>query len=271
MKSSNTSYSLLSQKDKEKIIRDLYLKQKKSFADIAEAYDTYPNKIRRDAVSFKIPIRDKALAQKNALETGKHKHPTKGKTRSDSEKASIGLGVMKSWEDLSEQELQDRKNKSKEMWAKLDEDTKQNIIKLANQAVRVSSKVGSKLEKFLLQRLLKDGHKVEFHKEQSLLTTKLQIDLFIPSINTAIEVDGPSHFLPVWGEDALAKNISYDNKKQGLILGKGLALIRIKQTKDYSKTRSELIYQQLKNIIDKILFKFPEPDSRTFLIEDNNG
>ena len=89
------------------------------------------------------------------------------------------------------------------------------------------------LTRFILDSLLQDGYKVDFHKEQSLLNTKLQIDLFLPSMNTAIEIDGPSHFLPVWGEDALAKNISYDQKKQGLILGKGLALIRIKQTKDF--------------------------------------
>jgi very-short-patch-repair endonuclease len=140
--------------------------------------------------------------------------------------------------------------------------------KMATDAVRIASKLGSKLEKFLLDGLLKHGFKVDFHKEQSLVTTKLQIDLFLPTMNTAIEVDGPSHFSPVWGNDALQKNISYDNKKQGLILGKGLVLIRIKQTKDFSKTRSQLIYAKLKMVIDDIQKSFPQPDNRTFVIED---
>lgn len=271
MKPSNKSYSSLSQSEKESIIKNLYIKEKKSFADIAEKYQTYANRIRRDAVSFKIPIRDKATAQKNALETGKHKHPTKGKNRSEAEKASIGLGVLKSWDKLTDAELENRKTNSKKLWEKMDDESKKAIIRLANEAVRTSSKLGSKLEKFLLQKLLSDGFKVEFHKEQTLSNTRLQIDLFIPSINTAIEVDGPSHFLPVWGEDALARNITYDNKKQGLLLGKGLALIRIKQTKDFSKARSELIYKQLKSVLDKIVFKFPDSDNRTFFIEDTNG
>jgi hypothetical protein len=60
----------------------MYLDDKKSFADIAKEYDTYSNKIRRDAVGFQIPIRDKSDAQKNALKSGKHQHPTKGKERS---------------------------------------------------------------------------------------------------------------------------------------------------------------------------------------------
>lgn len=267
MNRSTTSYNKLSKQEKINILKDLYLIQKKSFADIAEIYNTYPNKIRRDAMSLKIPIRDKSEAQKNALKTGKHNHPTKGKERSQSDKNKIGMGVMKAWDALDESELQQRKRKSKEIWEGLDEDTKQNMIRMANEAVRNTSKVGSKLEKFLLDQLLADGYKVDFHKEQSLLTTKLQIDLFLPTINTAIEVDGPSHFLPVWGEDALAKNIAYDNKKEGLIIGKGLALIRIKQTKDFSKTRASLIYQKLRTLLQEISIKFPT-SNRSFTIED---
>jgi very-short-patch-repair endonuclease len=268
MKPSNNLYSNLSDIDKQNIIKDLYLKQKKSFADIADIYNTYANKVRRDAINFKIPIRDKSDAQKNALKTGKHKHPTKGTNRSEEEKNKIGLGVLKAWDSLDDKTLKERKKKSKLAWEKLDQDAKANMVKLANDAVRSTSKVGSKLEKFLLNQLLSDGFKVEFHKEQSLLTTKLQIDLFVPNINTAIEVDGPSHFLPVWGEDALAKNKSYDQKKQGLILGKGLVLIRIKQTKDFSKSRSLLIYNKLKVLLNDIANNFPSADNRTFIIED---
>jgi very-short-patch-repair endonuclease len=267
MSQSATSYNKLSDQDKLEFLQNLYIKQNKSFADIAAVCGTYANKIRRDAIALQIPIRDKSAAQKNALNTGKHQHPTKGKERSQVEKNKIGMGVMKAWDGLDEQTLQNRKQKSKELWENLDEDTKQNMIRLANEAVRNTSKVGSKLEKFLLDQLLKDGYKVDFHKEQSLLTTKLQIDLFLPSMNTAIEIDGPSHFLPVWGEDALAKNISYDNKKEGLIIGKGLVLIRIKQSRDFSKTRASLIYQKLKTLLDEISVKFPI-NTRSFSIED---
>lgn len=267
MSQSAASYNKLSDQDKRELLQNLYIKENKSFADIATDCGTYPNKIRRDAIALQIPIRDKSAAQKNALNTGKHQHPTKGKERSQTEKNKIGMGVMKAWDGLDEQTLQNRKQKSKELWENLDEDTKQNMIRLANEAVRNTSKVGSKLEKFLLDQLLQDGYKVDFHKEQSLLTTKLQIDLFLPSMNTAIEIDGPSHFLPVWGEDALAKNISYDNKKEGLIIGKGLVLIRIKQSRDFSKTRASLIYQKLKTLLDEISVKFPI-NTRSFSIED---
>jgi very-short-patch-repair endonuclease len=266
MSTSNQSWDKIKKNEKFDLLTRLYIDQKKSFADIASMYGTYANKIRREVVGLNIPIRDKSEAQKNALKTGKHKHPTKGLMRSEDTKNKIGMGVMKSWEDLDENELNQRKLKAKEAWTNLDEDEKARLVKLANEAVRKTSKVGSKLEKFVLDYLLKQNHKVEFHKEQALLNTKLQIDLFLPNMGIAIEIDGPSHFLPVWGEDALQKNISYDQKKQGLILGKGLILIRIKQTKDFSKTRAQRICENLSLLLDSI--SKTQTQTKNFLIED---
>jgi very-short-patch-repair endonuclease len=235
-------YEDLSDSKKTEIINKLYCLEKKSFQQIAEIYNTYANKIRRDAKKFNIQIRDKSEAQKNALSTGTHKHPTKGKNRPEQTKRKIGDS--------------------------LSEDERQNMIDSANKAVRDTSKQGSKLEKFLLSELLKAGYKPEFHKEQSILNTKLQIDIFIPSLNIAIEVDGPSHFLPVWGEDALNRNIKYDNKKTGLLLGKGCVLIRIKQTKDYSPTRGRIIWESVLKQIKQIETKFPDIDNRLITIGD---
>ena len=270
MKKYNTSYNNLSDKDKKELISDLYSTQGQSFSDIASSYDTYANKIRRDAVRFNIKIRDKSEAQKNALKTGKHSHPTKGKERSAITKQKIGLGVLNSWENLDEREIAERRLKAKQNWENLDDNVKQTILQSANKAVRETSKTGSKLEKYIHKKLLSDGYKVEFHKEQVLVNTKLQIDLFVPSINLAIEVDGPSHFQPVWGEQSLSRNKSYDSKKEGLILGRGWNLVRIVQTKDYSDSRASLIYQSLIDTINNnedIL----QSGQQKFIIKDSNG
>jgi very-short-patch-repair endonuclease len=261
-------YDSLSDNDKKALIKNMYINEKQSFAQIAKKLDTYANKIRRDAVKFKIQIRNKSEAQKNVLDTGLAKHPTKGKKRPEETKAKIGLSVMKQWESLSENELKQRKLKAKEQWDNMDDDHKKNMLRLANEAVRETSKTGSKLEKFILSGLLRHSYKTEFHKEQSLLNTKLQIDIFLPELNTAIEVDGPSHFLPVWGEDSLAKNVKYDNKKTGLLLGKGCVILRIKQTKDFSESRGREILSQILSILDRIKNKYPEPEHRTIEIGD---
>lgn len=266
MKKSQNSYNELTDSEKKHILSELYINQKLSFGSIASRYKTYANKIRRDAVKFNISIRDKSEAQKNALSTGAHSHPTKGKARSEDIKNKIGSSVMKSWQDISKEELDKRKDKSRQNWQNLDDDIKDNILKLANDAVRIASKTGSKLEKYLLKKLLDDGYKVDFHKEQILSNTRLQIDLFLPTINLAIEVDGPSHFAPVWGDESLKKNIKYDSKKEGLIIGKGWHLIRVKQKKDFSKARSDVIYKSLIEAIESI--KKNNNSSQKIVIED---
>lgn len=263
------NYDKMSDEQKQQTIKNLYEKERKSFAQIADTLQTYANKIRRDAKKFKINIRDKSLAQKNALNTGTHKHPTKGQTRSDKTKEKIGLGVLKNWENLSDAEIEVRKEAARKRWDSLSNDERTNMIELANKAVRDSSKTGSKLEKYLLNQLLSAGYKVEFHKEQNLLNTKLQIDIYVPQLNTAIEVDGPSHFLPVWGNDTLKRNIKYDNKKTGLILGKGCVLIRIKQERDFSPSRAKLIWEELEIELEDIRNSFPGP--KVINLGDNNG
>ena len=257
-------YKDLNEYQKKEMISKQYEVNKQSFQDIASMYNTYANKVRRDAIKFKIKIRDKSEAQKNALDSGKTYHPTKGKTRSEKTKDKIGQSVLKSWEKLTDKQLDDRKIKARLNWENKTEDEKQQILKEANMAVRESSKKGTKLENFLLEQLLAIGYVVEFHKEQSILNTKLQIDLFLPAFSIAIEVDGPSHFEPVWGNDSLKRNKKYDNKKTGLILGKGWNLIRIKQTKDFSKSRALLVFNKLLESIQKVKDK----DSRTINIED---
>ena len=110
----------------------------------------------------------------------------------------------------------------------------------------------SSLTNFIALMIILLGYFSPIYKEQILSNTKLQIDLFLPTMNIALEVDGPSHFLPVWGDDVLARNQKYDKKKTGLIIGKGLKLIRIKQTHDFSKSRASVLYSKLVKAIDKI-------------------
>lgn len=245
-------YNDLNDNEKKTLIEKHYIKEKKSLADIADQYDTYANKIRRDAIRFKLKLRDKSEAQKNALKSGSHKHPTKGTTRSENTKTKIGKSLIDSWNNLDEKSRKNRKQKAKLAWESKTEDEKAVLLRKANLAVRETSKVGSKLEKFLLKELISAGWQTEFHKEQTLANTKLQIDIYLPTISTAIEVDGPSHFLPVWGQNVLTKNQNYDIKKTGLILGKGMFLVRIKQTKDFSPTRAKLILDKLQNILNDI-------------------
>jgi very-short-patch-repair endonuclease len=133
--------------------------------------------------------------------------------------------------------------------------------------MRRASTDGSALEKYLLKELLKKKYKIIYHKEHMLRNIYLHIDLFIQSLSTAIEIDGPSHFEPIWGEERLKKVQAADKQKTGLILSEGLCLVRIQQKQSSITQRYQReVLKNLVSVLSEIEKKFPPEYKRLFLI-----
>jgi len=250
-------------KDEQKII-DLYVNKQWSTYQIAEKLNTYPNKIRRVLQKNKIALRGSQDAQKNALSTGRATHPTEGLSRSESTKKKISEAQGEVWDSLSTKEKQYRSEIGKQAWEQKTDEEKALFIMKAQEAVRKSSRIGSKLEHFLLSELGKQNIKVEFHKEHWLQNQKLQVDLYLPQYRTAIEVDGPSHFKPVWGQDNLNKNIRADQQKTGLVLHSKLVMIRIKQTQSLTQRYMRNVLKELLSLLEQIKQDYPKDNERYF-------
>ena len=167
-------------------------------------------------------------------------------------KEKISESMGKVWENMDKKERSHRSQIGKEQWNKMTPDQRKEFHRLSHEAIRKTSKEGSKLEKYLLKRLTEDGFRVEFHKEHLVVNEKLQMDLFLPELNVAIEVDGPSHFKPVWGEDALAKTQKSDQQKNGLLISRGTTVIRIRQEKCLSQKYQRDLYRKLSESLSKI-------------------
>ena len=245
-----------------------YVINKRSFSSIADEMGTYPNKIRRAAITMGIKPRDKSSAQKEAINSGRHKHPTKGTKRNQNTKDKISNSVYDSWKDMPPEERHRRSKIAQKQWEEMSDDHKANLLRLSNQAIRKASKEGSKIEKFVKEGLTLAGYDVIFHKKGLVANNKLEVDLFIPSLKTAIEIDGPAHFLPIWGEESLQKNIRADSEKAGLLISGGFVVLRIKNiTRNVSSKNMRdslnLIISELKKI-DK---KFPAKTKRLIEVE----
>jgi very-short-patch-repair endonuclease len=195
--------------------------------DIAEEYGTYPNRIRRLLVKAGVEMRDKSSAQKTAIESGRSIHPTKGRERTPQEKLKISTATVKHWQDLSPEDKQKKIEVSKEIWKQISPEKKEEMRKLANEQIRKAAKNGSKLERLIQDALIEEAIMYESHKKDVISTQKLEIDLYLPSYRTIIEVDGLSHFEPIWGEENLQKQQKFDNQKDGILLSKGFNIIRI--------------------------------------------
>ncbi|MAF24225.1 hypothetical protein CL634_01360 [bacterium] len=250
----------------EKIALDLYSNHLWSTYQIAEKLGTYPNKIRRLLKKHGIDLRTSSDAQKNALGTGRASHPTKGTSRSEETKQKISDSQGAVWDSLNEEEKEHRSQIGKESWEQKSDEEKSLFISEAQNAVRKSSKEGSKMEHFLLSELAKRNLRVEFHKDHWLQNQKLQVDLYLPDHRAVIEVDGPSHFKPVWGQENLEKNIKADQQKTGLVLGAGLIMIRIRQDKSLTQRYMRNTLSKLLRLLEKVKEHYPEENKRYFEI-----
>jgi very-short-patch-repair endonuclease len=254
--------------NKEQKIISMYCDEKLSTYQIAQNLNTYPNKIRRILIKNNVQLNTKSEAQKNALAQGNSKIPTQGKKRTEEERIKISKTLKDRWSNIDKKSYEKVVEQSKARWSKMTAEEKRNMNQLAIKAIQKAGKEGSKLEKFLKQELSKVGFKVEIHKKSLIPNENLEIDLYIPSVKTIIEIDGPSHFFPIWGEEKLQKQIKADQNKTGLILSKGFAIIRVKHLSDsiclidQHKLKDKLI-----DMLHEFEGKFPSKSKRYIEIE----
>jgi len=205
----------------------MYQDEDKSTYIIAEHFNTYPNAINRMLKKAGATIKDKSTAQKAALESGRKEHPTKGRKRTKKEKLAISKSMSSHWDDMSDQVRQKRSEISRQLWMDKTPEERLAMSQAATEGLRKSSNEGSKVENFFVDGVSYGGFRIEQHKKNLLVNEKLEIDLYVPECKTIIEVDGPSHFLPIWGEDKLKKQQMADEDKNGLVLRYGFTMIRV--------------------------------------------
>ena len=191
-----------------------------------------------------IQLDSKSEAQKKSYINGTTKIPTAGKKRTKEEKLKISKGLQKTWANISEEEYNQRVDGAKKRWNKMSEKDKQEMHTSAIKAIQKAGKEGSKLEKFIKYELTKAGHEIEIHKKNLLPNENLEIDMYFPKLKAIIEIDGPSHFLPIWGAEKLQKQIKSDEVKTGLILSRGFIIIRVKNLHNSISLHNQ---EQLKN------------------------
>ena len=102
------------------------------------------------------------------------------------------------------------------------------------------------------------------HKK-GLIEGNFEIDLLLPELNTIIEVDGPQHFLPLFGEEKLAETIKLDSVKNGLLISKGFCVIRIKYLcRNMNQSVERKLWELVSKQVEKVQDKFP-PKTKRFI------
>ena len=228
-----------------------YTKDGLSCGEIAESLGTYSKKIERLLKKNGVELRSKSEAAKNAIKTGRSAPVNKGEPRSEKDKIAISKGVHK------------------ERWDNMCPLKKREMQEKAGRALRKACIEGSKAEKFLKIKLEENGYEVDMHKK-GLIEGKFEIDLLLPALKTIIEIDGPQHFLPIFGEERLANVVKMDGIKNGLLLGRGFCIVRIKYLcKTMNKTVERKLWDLVSEAVENISNEFPAQDKRFIELEIN--
>ena len=235
-----------------------------STISLAKELDTYPKKIERILKKHGHTLRSRSESQSLAIKNGRAKHPTKGLKRTEEEKAKISLGVEKAWTEMPEHKKKEFRKSAKNRWDNMPPEKRREMQEKAGRALRLACLEGSKQEKFLKTKLEEAGYQVVMHKK-GLIEGKFEIDLLLPELNTIIEVDGPQHFLPLFGEDKLANTVKMDSIKNGLLIAKGFCVIRVKYLcKNMNKSVERKLWSLVAAEVKKIEDKFP-PNGKLFI------
>lgn len=253
----------------ESYVIDQYNNNKSTY-EIAKDLNTYPNKIRRILKKNGYDLRNRSEAQSIALKNGTASHPTMGRKRTEEEKNNIGNGNYLKWKSMPKKKRMEISKNAQQRWKETPESKKREMQEMAGRALRQAAIDGSKAEKSLSKKIIDSGYDVVLHKK-NLISGNYEIDLFMPEIKTAIEIDGPQHFLPVWGEKKLQETIKFDQNKNGLLLASGYCIIRIKYLcKNWSRTIEKKLWELVQPHIDNISRQFPKEGHRFIELEIKN-
>lgn len=216
-------------KDPSYLWQEFVVKQR-STCDIASEHGVFPNTIRRELVKNGIQPRNKSDAQKKNLE--RNGHPMEGRERTDEEKERISLGLHHFWHadnksNKAAQKLRKHLGElAKKHWDELSESDKNEIINKMHLASAKVSGAGSKSENAVAKMLMDKGFNVVQRSRDYTPGGQFEIDIAIPDKNIAIEWDGATHFMPIYGEDRLAVVQEKDERKDAVLLTNGWTVIR---------------------------------------------
>lgn len=220
----------------------------KSIPEIAEEFLTYPVKIYRILKKNKVEMRDKKESQSLAISKGRAKHPTKGKNINSKTKERISEGRAKAWKSMTKEDKELFVERAKKRWEEMPQQEKEEMQKKAAEGLREASVQGSEIEKYIRSMLISAGYNVTI--QRSNIGGDYEVDIYLKDQQIAIEIDGPLHFLPLFGEEKLQKTIKQDTIKNGLLLSKGIHVVRIRYT---SKSSSQKAKRDLWKKLERVL------------------
>jgi very-short-patch-repair endonuclease len=232
-------------------VRRLYIDEGLSMRKVAEQLKVPLATLSRFMKKHGIGTRSKAQAQKNFLKDNDHQMSGRKHTKETKEKISSSLGDF--WDNLSDDDREAVKRKIGDAWRRKWAAMSEQDRKIMMDGLVAKSKLvqgnGSRLERFIAEQLRQRNYTVEERSTNYTAGKDFEVDIALPNEMIAIEVDGPTHFLPIHGEDHLSKQQARDARKDDMINSIGWSVLRIRDNNGpLSQLRIQRIVKAIKEI-----------------------
>jgi very-short-patch-repair endonuclease len=233
------------------VVRELYLDQGMSMRGVAKKVGVPLATLSRFMKKNGIFARSKGEAQKNFLK--ENDHQMKGHKHSDETRKRISSSLGEFWDGLTDEERTEVKRKIgaawQRKWAGMSDQDRRSMMETLSAKSREAQGNGSRLERFIAEELRKRSYLVEERSTNYTGGKDFETDLALPKELIAIEVDGPTHFLPIYGEEHLAQQKERDARKDDMINSIGYSVLRIQDNNGpLSQLRVDRIEQAIKEI-----------------------
>ncbi len=237
----------INEEDARKFYQDEGLSMRQVATKLGVSLATLSRFMRRHGIMS----RDKGEAQKNYLK--EHSHQMQGKKHSDKTKKKISKGLGEFWDKLPEEDKDELRKKIGAAWRRKwqhmsDNDRRAMMEGLSSRAKEVQGQ-GSRLERYVAEELRQRGYTVEERSTNYTAGKQFEVDIALPKERIAIEIDGPTHFIPIHGEDHLRQQQERDARKDEMINGAGFNVLRIRDNNGpLSQVRVDRIEQAIMEI-----------------------
>jgi very-short-patch-repair endonuclease len=211
-----------------------------------------------------IKKRNKSEAQLNYLKkTGTHQR--EGTTHSDGTKDAISDKMREFYESEEGEAAKDKIREFRQQeWAEKTDAEKTAILedlKSANRA-KMQSGEGSNFENYLAEQLTEAGYAPDQRTKAWTPGNKFHVDIALPNEKIIIEVDGPTHWAPIYGEAELQKVKDKDARKDMVLHANGWDVLRV-QDSSGSTTRA-----RFKRVLDVLRsMQYSSTRGRTYYVK----
>lgn len=112
----------------------------------------------------------------------------------------------------------------------------------------------SKIEEFIELKIKEKFPDLILLTNDRQLLNGLELDFYFPSLKIGIELNGITHYEPIYGIDRLTRSKDSDKRKMILCneIGIELAVINISQFKYFTEKSGDIVFQEIEKIISPL-------------------